>query len=349
MRALDLRRVIPLLILTWVLTGCSTYQPVEAKPPQVELSAQISSLTPVFSTGDPFLTPSPVNPVTPSPTFTPTVEATTDPLPQPDQAISCEEDWCVYPGHFWLSQPVASGQIDHTYRYGGTQQYARETHHGVEFIDAYGTPVIAAADGTVIVAGSDRITNYGLYKGFYGNVVIIEHQSPYSEQKIYTLYGHLSEIDVQVGDQILRGQKIGNVGSAGAALGSHLHFEVRLGTNSYLTTCNPELWLLPNVDPLSNVQDGAIAVRMMDGSTPIYTFPVTIEYYPDPEGPVTNIIYTESYAWNTPNSSIWQEQLAVNNLVPGLYRVSFIRQDRWFRELVTISPGQLTVVNFNAQ
>lgn len=348
MRANGFHSFFLILFLAWAMTGCSAYQPVEEPPPQFQ-----SSVTPQASstfTHMPELTPTLIT----EPTFTmvilsPQPELTETAVSSPDTPLSCEENWCIYPGHFWLSSPVPGSKVDHTYRYGGTQQYQRETHHGIEFIDAAGTPVVAAADGTVVVAGTDRYVKYGLYKGFYGNLVIVEHQSPYDNQLIYTLYGHLSTIDVRPGDFVLRGQYIGSVGTTGAALGSHLHFEVRLGTNDYLSTCNPELWLQPDIDPRTNLQNGALAVRMMDGDTPIYTYPVLIEYYQDPTGPVTNSIYTESYAWDTPSNGMWQEQLAVNNLTPGLYRVSFTRQDRWFREMITIIPGQLTVVNFNAK
>ena len=82
-------------------------------------------------------------------------------------------------------------------------------------------------------------------------------------QPLYTLYGHLSEIDVQVGQQVTAGQQIGKVGQAGIATGSHLHFEVRLGENTYQASRNPELWLTPHLD--ANGQPmGAIAGSFLD-------------------------------------------------------------------------------------
>lgn len=85
-------------------------------------------------------------------------------------------------------------------------------HTGEDIRAALGTPVWAAADGTVVIAG--RV------KG-YGNLVAIDHGSG-----MVTRYGHLNEIMVNVGSQVKRGDTIGTVGKTGKATGSHLHFEV---------------------------------------------------------------------------------------------------------------------------
>jgi murein DD-endopeptidase MepM/ murein hydrolase activator NlpD len=77
-----------------------------------------------------------------------------------------------------------------------------------------GTPVDAAASGTVAVAG---------VQNGYGNVVYIDHGNG-----LQTRYGHLSHIDVVVGQQIKRGERLGLVGSTGRSTGPHLHYEVRI-------------------------------------------------------------------------------------------------------------------------
>ena len=89
-----------------------------------------------------------------------------------------------------------------------------EYHEGQDIDAAYGTPVLAAATGRVIIAGWQR---------GYGNVVYVDHGSGLS-----TRYGHLSEIDVSVGQTVTRGQTIGLVGSTGRSTGPHLHYEVRI-------------------------------------------------------------------------------------------------------------------------
>lgn len=86
-------------------------------------------------------------------------------------------------------------------------------HHGVDIAAPRGTPIGAAATGTVVFAGR---------KGGYGNTVIIEQAD--GKQ---TLYGHAEQLLVQVGERVEAGQTIATVGSTGRSTGPHLHFEVR--------------------------------------------------------------------------------------------------------------------------
>jgi murein DD-endopeptidase MepM/ murein hydrolase activator NlpD len=87
-------------------------------------------------------------------------------------------------------------------------------HTGTDIDGKSGAPIVAAKEGRVIFAGAF---------GGYGNCVIIQHGTGVS-----SLYGHLSSIDVSVGNTIGKGEFIGRVGSTGVATGPHLHFEVRL-------------------------------------------------------------------------------------------------------------------------
>lgn len=86
-------------------------------------------------------------------------------------------------------------------------------HTGMDFKAPYGSRVFAAASGTVEHAG---------WKGGYGKMVEIRHANGF-----ITRYGHLSKIRVSVGDHIVAGDLIGNVGSTGRSTGPHLHYEVR--------------------------------------------------------------------------------------------------------------------------
>ena len=88
----------------------------------------------------------------------------------------------------------------------------RKLHAGVDIGASYGTPVVAADGGTVILAG---------WTGGYGNCVVINHGNG-----LTTLYGHMSSLACSVGQKVGKGQTIGYVGSTGASTGPHLHWEV---------------------------------------------------------------------------------------------------------------------------
>jgi murein DD-endopeptidase MepM/ murein hydrolase activator NlpD len=87
-------------------------------------------------------------------------------------------------------------------------------HTGLDFRSSTGDPVRATANGTVESAG---------WSGGYGKMVEIDHGNGFS-----TRYGHMSEIEVKIGQQIKIGQIIGRVGSTGRSTGPHLHYETRI-------------------------------------------------------------------------------------------------------------------------
>ncbi|MFZ5555880.1 MAG: M23 family metallopeptidase [Pseudomonadota bacterium] len=91
----------------------------------------------------------------------------------------------------------------------------RALHEGVDFVAPVGTPILAAAGGVVVASE---------YHPEYGNMVEIDHGN-----NLVTRYAHASKRLVNLGDIVLRGQKIGAVGSTGRSTGPHLHFEVRNG------------------------------------------------------------------------------------------------------------------------
>lgn len=95
-------------------------------------------------------------------------------------------------------------------------------HNGVDLAGAVGTPLRAAAAGTVIVA------NVGGYGGGYGNYVVIKHANG-----TQTLYGHMNTVDVSVGQSVGQGQYIGTLGNTGRSTGPHIHFEVRGAKNPF--------------------------------------------------------------------------------------------------------------------
>lgn len=100
------------------------------------------------------------------------------------------------------------------YRYvdGATDQ---AIHTGIDFATPRGTPVEAAASGLVVFAGPRILT---------GNTVVLEHLPG-----VHSLYYHLDRIDIQEGDLVQEGVRIGNSGATGLVTGPHLHWEVRVG------------------------------------------------------------------------------------------------------------------------
>jgi|ADGO01.1.fsa_nt_gi Membrane proteins related to metalloendopeptidases len=85
-------------------------------------------------------------------------------------------------------------------------------HKGSDFGAPTGTPIQAAGDGVVEVAG---------WNGGYGQYVRIKHANGYA-----TAYAHMSRIAVKPGQRVRQGQVIGNVGTTGRSTGPHLHYEV---------------------------------------------------------------------------------------------------------------------------
>lgn len=104
-----------------------------------------------------------------------------------------------------------------------------EFHPGMDIDGERGDSVIAPANGVVTKAG---------WQGGYGNLIEIDHGNG-----LITRYGHLSQIGVQIGDRIERGQLIGLIGSTGRSTGPHLHFEIRLGDKAI----NPRRFLPPEM------------------------------------------------------------------------------------------------------
>jgi len=105
---------------------------------------------------------------------------------------------------------------------GGVRTQGIHGHNGVDIAAALGTPILAAADGEVIISKS------GGWNGGYGTYIVVKHSNG-----TQTLYGHLQETLVSVGERVSKGQQIGKMGSTGQSTGVHIHFEVRGGKNPF--------------------------------------------------------------------------------------------------------------------
>jgi murein DD-endopeptidase MepM/ murein hydrolase activator NlpD len=96
--------------------------------------------------------------------------------------------------------------------------YSTEFHPGQDIRAERGTPVVVAANGTVVFAS---------WKNGYGQMVEVDHGDG-----LTTRYAHLSKIEIELGQQLTRGQLLGRVGSTGRSTGPHLHYEVRIDGES---------------------------------------------------------------------------------------------------------------------
>ena len=141
-----------------------------------------------------------------------------------------------------------------------------------------GTPVLAVASGTVIVAGTDQARVYGLKTDFYGQLVVVQLDREFREKPVFVLYGHLLRVMARLGQRVTIGEVLGEVGMTGIAIGPHLHFEVRVGANAYTNTRNPDLWLKPLPG------HGTIAGQLLDaGGNPIPEALVTFHRAEEPD------------------------------------------------------------------
>ncbi|MBX4181544.1 M23 family metallopeptidase [Candidatus Parcubacteria bacterium] len=105
---------------------------------------------------------------------------------------------------------------------GGRKSQGIHGHNAVDLAAPIGTPIMAAADGKVIVSASSG------YNGGYGIYVVISH--PNGTQ---TVYGHMSTNFVKVGQNVSQGDVIGRIGMTGNTSGPHVHFEVRGAKNPF--------------------------------------------------------------------------------------------------------------------
>ncbi len=134
----------------------------------------------------------------------------------------------AHPGAYFLTPVHGWKSSDFGMRYD-PYYHVWQLHAGVDLAAAEGTPIYAAADGTVTQAG---------WYGGYGNYTCLYH-GLYQGKGLSTCYGHQSAILVRVGQHVSRGQVIGRVGTTGASTGDHLHFEVRING----TPVQPLDWL----------------------------------------------------------------------------------------------------------
>ena len=240
--------------------------------------------------------------------------------------------------HFYFARPIAADQVNWPsadYRYGGIF-FEDVVHTGVDIPVPEGTPVQAAGPGKIVWAG------YGVYRGGhdetdpYGLAVTIRHDFGYQDQTLYTLYGHLSEVDVVIGQHVETGDLLGLSGSTGKVTGPHLHFEVRLGTNDYYTSRNPELWLAPPQGW------GILAGKVMDRNGELLHGQYIIVTAPDGRN-----WFAKTYGSTSVNRDpYYQENLVIGDLPAGKYTIRTYFAGFSYIKDITIEPGLVSYIEF---
>ncbi len=267
----------------------------------------------------------------PSPTPTPDLPTAT-PTP-PSLRYTLPEE------HYWFWRPIHEGQTnwtDKVYPYGSTRGGTLQPHHGVEFYVPGGTAVLAVADGTVVYAGSDSEQIFGPQPNFYGNLVVIQHDTLWEGQPVFTLYGHLSEPQVVEGQHVLMQQQIALSGATGVAEGPHLHFEVRVGENTYSHTRNPRLWLYPFPDR------GTVVGRVTTSTGEVWHEMVVSLSSSDG----ANVGHTTTtYAVANLNSDpLWNETFAFDDVGAGTYKAIVQIGEKRVTQEIVVQPYRTTVV-----
>jgi murein DD-endopeptidase MepM/ murein hydrolase activator NlpD len=137
-----------------------------------------------------------------------------------------------------VQAPVSGANVSATYGQKG-KSWKSGSHTGQDYACPIGTPVKAAADGTVVAQDIGHA---------YGTAIVLDHGNG-----ITTIYGHLSSKSVNAGEKVTRGQVIGKSGDTGNVTGPHLHFEVRKGGHAI----DPAAWLRGATKDANPNNDGA--------------------------------------------------------------------------------------------
>lgn len=342
------------LTFLWLASGCTLRAPsyrnnryISTLPIGITAVASLQppSPTPVVDydpAEDP--TPTPQPPLLPPSTFAPDPLRFTFPTVAPDSISLWRPPLYPVPwepspyDHFYLTRPIGAQEVNWPlarYRYGYLL-YA-EPHTGIDIPAPKGTEILAAGPGVVIWAG------YGIYfmrdenRDPYGIAVAIKHDFGFEGKSVYTVYGHMDQVFVYRGQRVESGQVLGLVGETGKVSGPHLHFEVRIGDNTFFVSRNPELWISPPQGM------GVLVGRIMrnDGEK-APRVPVKLRSL---EGKGNYEVL--SYAQGAVNSDdYYNENLALGDLPAGRYEVFVDYEGVLYKGEIVIQAGQVTYITF---
>jgi len=318
----------------------------EAPAPQVEIipigGVQAEPVEEVEETVSAQATEAVVAPVIPENVYSGPTRAWSSFQPKPPE----END------HFWVESPFMNTEYNKvaapSYQFGSTAGGQYRPHHGIDIANYWGTPIQAGAAGTVVFAGLDDPTPMGPYPNFYGNTVVIklDRKLPVAggELDAYVLYGHLSRVTVTAGQQVAPTDIVGEVGMTGIAIGPHLHFEMRVGENTYQNSVNPYLWLKPAPG------EGVVAVRLVtaDGRS----WPgarLTLARFEDGRAVWGRLIETYLDNENIGPDPSWGENGAMGDVPAGYYVLIGNVNGESVRAEFFVRDGQTTFVEIRTK
>lgn len=341
-----MRRLI-FCVCVLILAGCRPEQAATAVRVTVPPTVQgVALATPIPTTSVP-----PTLTYTPTPTrtatHTATATATASLTPVPTDTLTPSLTPTLAPvDMFAFQRPFTREQVDYvdrTYPYGMGELRGLPIHHGVDIQNPRGTPILAVADGTVYYAGDDRTRLFGPIPNYYGNLVILMHDIlSLDGLPVYTLYGHMQRVDVETGERVAAGDKIGVVGGTGVAFGPHLHLEVRVGNpDSFGSSRNPDWWILPYPGY------GMIAGRVRNPDGTIPTELTVIVRRAGLTGGIPRYAYTYSADPLINRDPAWREDFTLGDLEADDYDVIVSETNGRirFRETVVVEAGRTTWVD----
>jgi murein DD-endopeptidase MepM/ murein hydrolase activator NlpD len=248
------------------------------------------------------------------------------------------------PRHTWLRRPIADQEgnphVDAAYRYGSTMGGNFQQHQGVEFNNPAGTPVRAAADGTVVFAGQAESGS---------STVVLRHERQWEGQHVFTTYYHNSSIDVTAGQRVAAGTVLGRVGNTGRATNEHLHFEVHVAPTEDLAaimdpqvrfpphTVNPQLWMEPL--PGTGIVAGTVVNAAGEPVPGARVYGLVLPYPTE-----TPFSFAETYGDRARGSPAYGEHFAVGDVPAGTYIVGVQVEGRRVWRRLRVAPGMVTWV-----
>ncbi|MBC8170499.1 MAG: peptidoglycan DD-metalloendopeptidase family protein, partial [Anaerolineae bacterium] len=232
---------------------------------------------------------------------------------------------------------VNYGLVYYEYGTNGPRDNPYPIHTGIDIANPLGTTIRAAADGEVVFSTDLNDPTQITFQGSpsYGQSVFILHDFGGPDgQPVYTLYAHLQATLVSKGQRVKVGDPIALMGNTGHASGPHVHFEVRMGEDTFGSTYNPDLWLAPYVghgtvagrvvntrgEPLDDVDVQLMSGGLVRDTTTTYVFRGT--------GSEVN---------RDPN---WDENFLLANVPTGLYRVQAVINGETVFQVIEVREGE---------